>query len=86
MCGKRGRALLPHRAHVEAQRNPVTRGRANVQDEADHEARYGRRFSRIVIARIRDTALRGDPFAALGRRRPCSAPQQPNQSLNLTRI
>ena len=61
MCGKRGRALLPHRARVEAQRNPVTRGRANAQDAADSEARYGRRFSRIVIARIRDAALRGDP-------------------------
>ena len=86
MCGKRGRALLPHRARVEAQRNPVIRGRANAQDADDSEAPYGRCFNRIVIARIRDTALRGDPFAALGRRRPCSAPQQPNQSLNLTRI
>ena len=75
MSGKRGRALLPHRAHVEALRNPVTRGRANAQDAADSEARYGRRCSRIVIARIRDTALRSDPFAALGHRRPCSAPQ-----------
>ena len=86
MCGKPGRALLPQCARVEAQRNPVIRGRANVQSADDSEARYGRRFSRIVIARIRDTALRGDPFAALGHRRPCSAPQQPNQSLNLTRI
>ena len=44
---------------------------ANAQDAADGKARYGSHFSRIVTARLRDTTVRGDPYVALGRCRPC---------------